>query len=175
MVWDKDSLIGKAKAMHTSKAKQGIHSLLPMGRQVFCCLQESRAPSRAMVTWEDKCHHLNVLPLPSSSPALYAEHDVIQCGMSLWSVGVSCPRGGPSSLLVPPPACSLVGRGEGQKKPQLCVNRTQQQLKHPCINHTDITPYRLLWRKLTLSRPKPAQPFYLNEQKKYSWYANKAR
>ena len=34
MGWDKDSLISKAKATHTSKAKQGIHSPLPISRQV---------------------------------------------------------------------------------------------------------------------------------------------
>lgn len=36
MGWNKDSLIGRAKALHTRKTKQGIDSLLPMGRQVFC-------------------------------------------------------------------------------------------------------------------------------------------
>ena len=30
--WDKGSLIGKAKGMHASKAKQGIHSLPPSGQ-----------------------------------------------------------------------------------------------------------------------------------------------
>lgn len=30
--WDKNSLKGKAKATHKSKAKQGIHSWLPMDR-----------------------------------------------------------------------------------------------------------------------------------------------
>jgi len=33
--WDKDSLIAKAKVVQASKAKQGIHSLLPIGKQVF--------------------------------------------------------------------------------------------------------------------------------------------
>jgi len=36
--------------MHTSKAKQGIRSLLPIGRQVFSHSQESRAPSGITVT-----------------------------------------------------------------------------------------------------------------------------
>jgi len=51
---DKDSLTGKAKAAHTSKAKQGICSLLPIGRQVCSHLPESRALSRVTVTWENK-------------------------------------------------------------------------------------------------------------------------
>lgn len=33
--WDTDSLIGKAKTMHKRKTKQKIHSLPPIGRQVF--------------------------------------------------------------------------------------------------------------------------------------------
>lgn len=41
---------GKAKAAHTSEAKYGIHSLLPTDRQVFSHIQNSRAPSRVMVS-----------------------------------------------------------------------------------------------------------------------------
>jgi len=48
--------MGKAKVMHTSKTKQGIHSL-PISRQVFSHLQESGSPSHVTVTWEDKHHH----------------------------------------------------------------------------------------------------------------------
>jgi len=40
---NKDSLTGKAKAACVSKAKEGIHSLPPIGRQVFSRFQESRA------------------------------------------------------------------------------------------------------------------------------------
>ena len=117
---DKDSLIGKAKAAHTSKANQGIHSPLPIGRQAFSHLQESGAPPCVMVTWEDKCHHSKHSSLP---PALYAEHDVIWCGIILQSVGVSCPGCVPSQLLVYPqpttkhhPAtCSLPLSGMGER------------------------------------------------------------
>ena len=59
---DEGSLTGKAKAMCTSKAKQGIHSLLPMGRLVFSHLRESRAPSHMTVTWEDKGHRSELPP-----------------------------------------------------------------------------------------------------------------
>jgi len=52
--WDKNNLIGKAKAVHTSKVKPGIHSLLFISRQVFSHGQESRAPACLIVTWEDK-------------------------------------------------------------------------------------------------------------------------
>ena len=96
--WDKDSLIAKAKVVQASKAKQGIHSLLPTGGQVFSHLQESRAPSRITVTWGDKCHHSEHPPLPSSYPSFIAEHSIVQCGISLWSVGVSCPHASAHSL-----------------------------------------------------------------------------
>ena len=69
MGWDKDSLIGKAKAVRTSKAKQGIHLLLPTGRQVLSHLQGSRAPSHVTVTWEDKHQYSECPPLPPPSPS----------------------------------------------------------------------------------------------------------
>ena len=114
---DKDSLISKAKAAHGSKAKQGTHSLLPIGGQVFSHLQESRAPSRITVTWADKRHHLEHPPLPPSSPQLSM--------LSVTSYGMEYPlvSWGQLSRLCPlptscaPPAYSLVGWGEKQKRP----------------------------------------------------------
>lgn len=40
---DQDSLLNKAKAMHTSKTEQGIQSLLVIGRQMFSHFQETGA------------------------------------------------------------------------------------------------------------------------------------
>jgi len=57
MGWDKDSLIEEAKAQCGNKAKQRILSLLPINRQVFSQLQESRASSHVMVTRDNKSHH----------------------------------------------------------------------------------------------------------------------
>lgn len=57
--WDKDNLIGKAKGARTEKAKPGINSPPPMGRQVFC-------------------------HLPPSSPAPYSEH-----GSQGWGTEIS--------------------------------------------------------------------------------------
>lgn len=65
--WDRDNLVRKAKANHTSKVKPRINSLFPIGSQVFSHLQESTAPSHMMVTWENKHHHSKCPPfLPSS-------------------------------------------------------------------------------------------------------------
>ena len=105
---DKDSLTGKAKAVHASKAKQGIHSPLPMGRQVFSHPQESRAPSHIMVTWEDKCHNARCPPFLPSSPSLYTQHDIMVWNIPLASSGQLswlCPL--PMSRA--PPALSLAG------------------------------------------------------------------
>ena len=100
---DKDSLIGKAKGTRTSKAKQGIYSPLPTGRPMLSHLQESRAPPRVTVTWEDRHHHSRRPPLPSSSPSfICCEHDAVRHGVSLWSVGVGCPGCVPSQPPVHP-------------------------------------------------------------------------
>jgi len=100
--WDKDNLISKAKAVHTSKAKQGIHSLFPIGRQVSSHHQESRTQSHVVATWEDKCHHSEHPPflLP---PTFYCwAWCMTWCGIFLWPVGVSCPTYVFSQLLVHP-------------------------------------------------------------------------
>ena len=75
-------MIGKAKAACTSKAKQGIHSPLPMGRQVLSHLQESRASSRAKVTWEENRHHGRHPPFLLLSPAFIAS---AECHM-VWDI-----------------------------------------------------------------------------------------
>lgn len=107
---DKDTyfLKGKAKAIQKSKAKEGINSLLPTGRQEFSHPQESRASPCATVTWEDKHCHAKYHPLPPSSPSSTCEHNAVWCGISLWSVGVGSPRYSPQSLVHPHP----LGGGE---------------------------------------------------------------
>lgn len=75
--------------MHTSKEKQGINALLPIGKQVFSPPQKTRAPSNLMVTVESTITP-NVAAL-LLLPTLYTEHDVVWSGISLWSVWVMCP------------------------------------------------------------------------------------
>ena len=133
MGWDKDSLIGKAKAKHASKANQGIHSLLPISRQVFSHLQQSRAPSRIMVTREAKRHHSECPPPSSFIPQLYA--------LSTTSYSTEHPFGqlGSAVLAVPPPSCSCTpsllagGVGWEQERPWLCASTAQRWLKHPGV------------------------------------------
>ena len=123
MGWDKDSLIGKAKATQASKAKQGIHSLTSHQQAgVQPSPGEQGSTTCVMVTWEDKRHQL-WMSLPSFFfPQLYAEHDVIWYGISLWSVGVSCPSSVPSQLLVPPQPARWWGGVRGRRRPWLCVS-----------------------------------------------------
>ena len=135
MGWDKDSLIGKAKATHTSKAKQGIHSLLPVGRQVFSHLQESRAPSLLMATWETNAITPNILPFLLLHSALYAEHDVLWSGISLGSVGDSCPSCVPSQLLVPPQPLAGGAGWEAEKALALCKHRSAITRRSLCYQH----------------------------------------
>jgi len=59
---DDNIWIGKSKLVHTSKAKRGINSLLPISRQISSCFLESRAGTCMAVAWEDK-HHNHECPL----------------------------------------------------------------------------------------------------------------
>ena len=133
MGWVKDSLAHKANAMYTRKAKQRINSLLPIGRQGVCHLQESRAPRWITVTWEDKCHHSEHPPLPFYSPSFTCwawchmvwDIPLVSWGQlsQLYFLPYSCA----------PPAYSLVSWYEKQKRPWLCGSTAQQYRKHPCV------------------------------------------
>lgn len=124
------NLIGKTKAVHTSKAKLRIHSPLPVGRQVFHHLQESRAPSLLKVIWEDKYHPYECSTFCPSFPRFihWAWHHMvwniplISWGQHSWlrRLAASC---------VPPPS-SLLGCRERQKDLMLCK---QQKLKNMCV------------------------------------------
>lgn len=61
-----------------NKAKQ-INSLLPVGKQVFIHLQDSRTPSCVIVTWEDK-HHPSKYPPFFLFPLLYIL-SIVFCGL----------------------------------------------------------------------------------------------
>jgi len=76
--------------VHASKERFGIHSVLPIGRQVFILLQENRASSCIMVTCKDNAITLKVPPLLLLPPDLYAEHEIIWHGISLWAAVVGC-------------------------------------------------------------------------------------
>ena len=151
--WENDSFIGKAKAAHTSKANQGIHSLLPIGRQVFSHLQESKATSRVMVTWEDKRHH-SECPLPSSFfPQL--------CMLSVTSYGMEYPFGQLGHLSQP---CHLPAfRASGSMRSQKvlgCLATTKNiSMSSPLFSSQiqNAALYQLPERKLSLSQPKPGQ------------------
>ena len=114
-----------------------------MGRQVFSHLQESRAPSGLKVRRETNAITLNVFPFLLLPPALHAEHDIIWCGISLWSVGVSCPSHIPSQLLVGPQPTHWWGRVKVEKTLALCkhcsaITNTSLYYQH-CYQHKSKT------------------------------------
>ena len=115
MGWEKDSWKGKAKAAYSNKAKQGIHSLLPSGRQLFSDLQESRAPSHVIVVWEDR--HCN----SELSPFL----------LPLWLFGASCPCCVSSQLCSPSLLASRVV-WEAEKALMLCKHCSVITKKTQC-------------------------------------------
>ena len=116
--WDKDSLTGKAKAVCTSKAKQRIHSPLPMDRQVFSHLQERRAPSHVTVTGEDKHHHSK---FPPPFPQLYTlsmtPHSM-ECPFG--QLGSAVPAVSPPNSLCTPSLLTGEGGWEAEKALALC-------------------------------------------------------
>lgn len=126
--WDHDSSTDKAKAACVSKAKQGIHSLLPMSRQVFSHSQEIRVTSHTTAAWESKRHHSECPPLHSPSPALYA----IWCGILL--CGQLCWLSPPKFLCTP----SLLAGGmewEAGKALRLCKQGLAITKTSPCYQH----------------------------------------
>lgn len=54
---DNDSSIRKAKAVHASKARRGIHLFFTTSRRIFIYLLGSKASACVVVAWEDICHH----------------------------------------------------------------------------------------------------------------------
>ena len=109
-------LRGQSKSHVCKQAKQRIHSLLPIFRQVFSQLQESRAPSCVMVTWEDKLYH-SERPPSFFFPQLYML-SMMSYGMEypFGQLGSAVPAVSPPNFLCTP-ASSLAGWGEKQKRP----------------------------------------------------------
>lgn len=54
----------------TNKVKQGINSLLPLGKQVFDYPYKSRDPSHIMIIWENKYNNSNNILLSFSPQTL---------------------------------------------------------------------------------------------------------
>jgi len=119
MAWDKDILVGKAKAS-CARRKFWVNSVLPVDREILSHCQEGRALWWRTFTWEDRLHNSKYSSLPSSfPPALIAEHDVIWYGIFLWSAAVSCHRcweGHPLPTSRARLAYSMVAWGEKQNR-----------------------------------------------------------
>lgn len=117
----------------THKAKQGIHPVLPISRQVFSHFQQSRVPSCLTVAWEDKCHDSKCPPrclYPSFIPERYVIYIVWDIPLASWGqLSWLCPLAAPCA----PPACSLSGQQEGLKTSRLCVSAALQQQKRQCV------------------------------------------
>lgn len=77
---DKDSLVVKVKSVCTSKAKQGIYSLLPVGKQMFGHFQGKLGPSCSVLERQTP----PLLTYSHSSflaRAFITEHDVTVCNL----------------------------------------------------------------------------------------------
>ena len=138
--WDNGSLIGKANTAHTSKAKQGIHSSLPIGRQG---VQPSLRKHSSIVC---NCYLGRQTPsLQTSPPSFFSP---LLSMLSKTSYGMGYPSGqlGSAVLAVSPPnsVCilsPLAGRvvWEAEKTLALCkqcsaITKTSLYYQH-CFQH----------------------------------------
>ena len=132
-----------------SKEKQGLLSLLPMGRQVFSHAQEAGLHRVCRLLWKTNTITSDVPSLLLLPPALYAEQDPIWFGISFWSVGVGCPSCVSSKTLVHP-QCPHWWRGVRGKKglgsvlvllssdkdiSVLSLHCFQHKFKQPCTSY----------------------------------------
>jgi len=111
--WDKSSFLGKAKAVCTSTAKEGIHLLLPIHRQMFSRSQGSRAliPCDSFLVRQTHNHML---------------WDILLVGLGQLSL----------LFLFPTPYAPSAQLWQGSmrsKSPWLNVSTAVQQLKYWCV------------------------------------------
>lgn len=106
------------------------------------------------VTWEGSLTP-NIPAFPSPSFLCWAWHQMVwdipwvSWGQLFWL----CPLSSPCAPRPPH------WWGKEQNKPWLSVSTAQQPWKHLCSQHkSKMNTHQLLWRKLTLPQPKPAQP-----------------
>ena len=150
--------------MLTSKAKQGIHSLLPTCRQMFSYHQESSAPLHLMVSWGDKCRNSEVARSSFFPHLFWLSTTLYDVGYPFGQLGSAVPALSRPSFLC---TLSLLARGvawETQKSLML-HKHCSARLKHPCVistvlvinpKHSTVAS-QLLWRKCILSQPKSVQ------------------
>jgi len=83
---------------------------------------------KQLISWAMSSQSLEQSSTPPCNLPLsfIAEHDVMWHRTSLWWVGISCPGCVPSQLFALPPAYSLAGQCEKQKRPWYCVSTAQQ-------------------------------------------------
>lgn len=164
MAWDGGSLISKAKATHTEKAKLGIHLPLPMGGQVFSYPQGSRAPSHVMETWEDKCYHSEHPPYFLFPPVLYAKHDTVRYGRRFGQVGITVPAlCVPSQFFVQPQPTLWWSEVRSRKALDSTCKHCSAvtnisvwpALQHNCTSAKH-SPIFAAMKKITPCQPKPA-------------------
>lgn len=117
----------------------------------------SRASAHTVATWEDKCLHSEYAPFPLLPLVFMAEHDVRWCGISLWSVGFSCPSCVPwQPLACPQPTHWAQGSTE---KDLICASTVQPKHQHVTNAVSATNPKRsntwaaVMKIKTILSRP----------------------
>lgn len=121
---DKDSFIGKAKAMHTNK-ERSYFTVSQMFSHPFCHAYWWFGKTNAITS---NIHLFLLLPL-----ALYVEYDTVLYGISLWSTEILG-----SSAAAVSPSCALPaltgGMGWGAEKALVVFVSTAQQWNIPVLS-----------------------------------------
>ena len=98
--WDEGSLTGKQNLrVQVKQSKELIH-YFPLAGKCSAFSRNGGLHHMSLLLGKTNAITLNVPPFLPLSPQLYADHDSICHGTSLWPVWVSCPRCAPSQLLV---------------------------------------------------------------------------
>lgn len=169
MGWDKESLLGKVKAVCTSKENKefttshwqaDVQPLLR--RQSLSCV---------LVSWENKCHQSESSLSSSFHPAFIAEQGMIRYEISLWSqlswlYPLPAPHGQSSMRswnVIEKSCCSAIT--ERLVRYQSCFHKKKKKK----IQNT--ASYKPQWRKLTLSQWKPWHVFNVgaNSRRKHQF------
>lgn len=161
MDWDNISLLGKAKAAQKKNNKKqsetGNSFPTSHGHADIQTPPGKRCSSRLMVSWEYKGHHPRCAPLFPSFPQFYCWAWCLWGGTSLWAVWASCPGCDPPSSWCTPSLVAGRAAWEANKSLSLCKSCSAATKTSPLLSSKIQTKvsHNSLWRKLTLSQPKP--------------------
>lgn len=149
--WVDNGLTEKTKVPPARKTKKVINLLFPIGQQISSLFLGSRVPAHTIVTWQDKCHNF---PFLFFLPVFISGQNDMECGISLWSVGICC---------LPVIFCPIPAFFVGVSKRRENLAAVQALFSNIQTNPRQSTSHRLLWWQLTASQAEAKGNYNLSE------------